>query len=119
MDHRPRVADDLAREASANGDREELRRLELLPDNLRLRLAAAPRGVEALERKEDDEPEKHGKPCREHTEDPGGAVAILEVASRRGPPADEQHRRDRKRCDGHDYEACPKKSHGALTPNTG
>ena len=97
VDHRSRVTDELAGEARTNGDREELRRLELLRHDLRLRLGAAPRGVEALERKEDNEPEKHGEARREHAEHPGGAVTVLEVASRRGSPADEKHRRDRKR----------------------
>ena len=112
VDHRPRVADELAREGGARGGREELRRLELLRDDLRLRLGAAPRRVEALEREEHDEPEQHGEPGREHAEDPGGAVTVLEVASRRGAPADEQHRRDRNGRDGDDDEACPEEDHG-------
>ena len=119
VDHRPRVADELAGEARANGDREELRRLELLRHDLRLRLGAATRGVEALEREEDDEPEEHGEPGREHAEDAGGAVAVLEVASRRSSAANEQHRRDRKRRDDHDDEACPEQVHEVLTENPG
>ena len=85
MDHVTRVADELARKAGAHRGGEELGRLELLPDDLRLRLGAASRRVEALEGEEDDEPEQHGEPGREDAEDSGGAVAVLEVAPRRAP----------------------------------
>ena len=119
VNHRSRITDKLAGEARANGDREQLRRLELLRHDLRLRLGATPRGVEALERKEDNEPEKHGEARREHAEHAGGAVTILEVASRRGSPPHEKHRRDRKRRGDHDDETSPEQVHGVLTENPG
>ncbi len=115
MDHRPRVADELARKTGTRSDGEELGRLELLPDDLRLRLGAASRGVEALERQEDDEPEEHGEPGREDAEDSGGAVTVLEVASRRRPAPNEQHRRDRDRRDRSDDKTRPKEAHDSLT----
>ena len=115
MDHRTRVADELAREAGTHRDGEELGRLELLSDDLRLRLGAASRGVEALEREEDDEPEEHGEPGREDAEDSGGAVPVLEVASRGGPAANEQHRRDRDRRDRRNDQAGPEEAHDFLT----
>ena len=118
VDHRPRVADEFARKAGTRRDGEELGRLELLRDDLRLRLGAGSRGVEALERKEDDEPEQHGEPRREDAEDAGGAVPVLEVASRRGLASDEQHRRDRNGRDTDDDEACPEEVHGLITGRT-
>ena len=68
VNHRSRIADELAREAGTDGDRDELCRLELLSDDLRFRLASASRRVEALEGEEDDEPQQHGEPGREHAE---------------------------------------------------
>ncbi len=115
MDDRPRVADEFAQEARTHSDGEELGRLELLSDDLRLRLGAASRGVEALEGQEDDEPEEHGEPGREDAEDSGGAVTVLEVASCGGPAANEQHRRDRDRRDGRDDKTGPEEAHVFLT----
>ena len=65
---------------------------ELTRDDLRLGHGTAARGVEALEREEDDEAEEHCEAGREHAEDAGRAVPVLEVASLGSPPADEQHR---------------------------
>ena len=96
-----------------------MRRLELLRDDLRLRLGAAPRGVVALEREEDDEPEQHGKPRREHSEDAGGSVAVLEVAPARRTSADEQHRHHGHDGDARDEEARPDEAHELLTGNPG
>ena len=94
---------------------EELGRLELLSDDLRLRLGAAPRGVETLERQEHDEPEEHGEPGREDTEDSGGAVAVLEVAPRRGAATNEQHRGDRDRRDRCNDQTGPEEAHDSRT----
>ena len=87
-DHpRPLLVDDGGRSrrarptSGARTAREELRRLELLRHELRLRLGAGARRVEALEREEHDEPEQHGEPGREHAEHAGRAVAVLEVAA--------------------------------------
>jgi hypothetical protein len=61
--------------------REELRVLDLLHDDQRLLLGAASRLVVTVEREEDDEPEQNREPGREHTEDPGRAVAVLKEAA--------------------------------------
>ena len=75
-----------------HGSREELGRLELLPDDLSLGLGAGARGVVALEGEEDDEPEHDRESRRDHAEHAGCAVAVLEVAAGGRAPADEQHR---------------------------
>src|SRR6185295_1508426 len=86
-------------------------------DELRLGLGAAPRGVVALEREENDEAEEDGQPRCEHAEHAGGAVTVLEVAPLRGSAADEQHRRDRKRRDDQDDERCPEEAHDVISGN--
>jgi hypothetical protein len=55
VNDRPRVADELTREATTHREGHELGRLELLRDDLCLGHGAAARGVETLEGKEDDE----------------------------------------------------------------
>ena len=65
------VADRLTRQLGGRGLGEELRRLDLLHDDLRLRLGAAARLVVAREGEEDDEAEQHGEPGGEDAEDAG------------------------------------------------
>src|SRR6478672_7026733 len=115
MNHRPCVADELGRQACPHDLREELDRLELLSDDLSLRLSSASRGVEALECQEDHEPEEHREPGSEDTEDSGGAIPVLEVASRGRSAADQQHRRDGDRRDRRDDKPCPEETHELLT----
>jgi hypothetical protein len=79
--------------------------------DLRLRFGAATRGVEALERQEDDEAEEHGEPGCEDPKDAGRAISVLEAASRRSPAANKQHRRDRKGRNNHDDEPGPDEAH--------
>ena len=112
----PRVADELTGEATAHRGGHELCRLELLRDDLSFGDRAAPRGVEALEREEDDEAEQHGEAGSEHAEDAGRAVAVLEVASLGCPPADEQHRRGCDDGDQHDDERRPEEIHRSQQP---
>ena len=114
VDHGARVADEITGEPRAHGDRQELRGLELLHHGPRLCLGAAARRVEALEGKEDDESDQHGESRGKDAEDPGRAIAILEVAALRSASADEQHRRDRHCGDAEDDEACPDEIHRGI-----
>ena len=77
----------------------------------RLVLGAGARGVVALEGEEDDEPEHHGEPGRDHAEHAGCAVAVLEVAALGRRPADEQHRADRHGAGQDHDQAGPEKAH--------
>ena len=81
VDDVARVTDERIRQRLAGGGGEELCRLELLGHDRRLVLGARARGVVALEGEEDDEPEHHGEPGRDHAEHAGRAVAVLEVAA--------------------------------------
>ena len=94
------VTDDLARQRLSHRAREELGRLELLNDELGLGLGAGSRRVIALEREEDDETDEDREARCEHSEDAGGAIAVLEVAPFGRTAPDEQHRADGQR--GHD-----------------
>ena len=77
-----RVTDEsVADRAGARGNGQELCRLELLGHDLRLGLGAGARGVIALEREEDDEPEHDRESRRDHAEDAGRPVAVHEVAA--------------------------------------
>ena len=93
---------------------QELRGLELLHHGPRLCFGAAARGVEALEGKEHDESDQHGKARGKHAKDPRRAIAVLEVAARGRTSADEQHRRDRHRSDAEDDEARPDEIHRGI-----
>ena len=90
-DDRPSVADQLPAEPLAGGGRQELGRLELLDHGQGLGLGPRLGVVVAGEGEEHDEPEQEGEPGGEHPEHPGGAVAVAEVATLRGAPADQQH----------------------------
>ena len=94
------VADDLARQRLSHRAWEELGRLELLNDELRLGLGAGSRRVIALEGEEDNETDEDREARCEHAEDAGGAIAVLEVAPFGRTAPDEQHRADGQR--GHD-----------------
>ena len=114
VDHRARVADEVTGEPRSHRDRQELRGLELLHHGPRLCFGAAARRVEALEGEEDDESDQYGEAGGKDAEDPGRAIAVLEVAALRGASADEQHRRDRHCGDAEDDEACPDEIHRAI-----
>ena len=111
LDHRPRVADELAGELGRRLLGKQLRRLELLCHDDRLGLGAAARHVVVREREEDDEAEEDGEAGGEHAEDARGPVAVVEVATRRRPTPHEQHQRDghRRRTD-HEHD-CPEEAH--------
>ena len=111
MDDGTRVANELTRESTPDRRGHELRRLELLRNDLRLGDGAAARGVEALEREEDDEAEQHGEARREDAEDAGRAVAVLEVTALGSPAADDKHRGGRDDGDQHDDQRRPEEIH--------
>src|SRR6476660_10354247 len=113
MDHRARIADEITRKPRSHCDRQELRSLELLHDGPCLCFGAAARRVETLEGEEDDESDQHGEASGKDAEDPGRAIAILEVAALRSTSTDEQHCRDRDCSDAEDDEACPQEIHRA------
>src|SRR4051812_22129744 len=77
------VADELAGEDASYVRREKLCCFELLVDDLRLGFRAAARRVETLESQEDHEADQHRKAGCNHTEDPRGTVAVLEIAAGR------------------------------------
>jgi hypothetical protein len=109
-----RVADQLAGQRLSHDRRHELRRLELLDDDLRLRLRAAPGGVVALEGEEDDEADQDREARREHAEHAGGPVAVREVASGGCVAPDEQHHGDRRPGDD-DHDDCrDEDGHGTM-----
>jgi len=101
-DDRPSVADQLPAEPRAGGGRQELGGLELLDHGQRFALGPRLGLVVAGEGEEDDEPEQEREPGGEHPEHPGGAVAVAEVATLRGAPADQQHGGDGQRHRHHD-----------------
>ena len=84
----PSVTDQLAGEQRRLRLRQELSGLVLLDHVARLALSTAERRVVRREREEHDEPEQHREPGREHAEDSGRAVAVVEEpACRRVTPA--------------------------------
>ena len=87
--------------------------LELLSDDLRLRLSPASRRVETLERQEDENPRSTANPVARNAEDPGCAVSALEGASCRRSSANEQHGRDRDRRDRSDDKTRPEEAHAS------
>ena len=115
VDHGARIADEVTREPRSHSARQELRRLELLHDGPRLCLGAAARRVETLEGEEDDKSDQHGEAGGKDAEDPGRAIAVLEVAALGGASADEQHCRDRHCGDAEDDKACPHEIYRAIT----
>ena len=75
-------------------------------------LRAGARLVVAREREEDDEAEEQREPGRQHSEDTGRAVAVVEEAVLGRPAANKEERRNRDRGHGgHDQES-PDDVHG-------
>ena len=68
-------------------------------------------------------PSDHSERSREHAEDAGGAIAVLEVAPGRRTATYEQHGRDRERRYDDDDDARPDQAHNDLStgarPTTG
>ncbi len=106
------IAEQLAGQHLARRSRKELRVLDLLDHDQRLRLRPGARLVIALEREEDDEAEQHGEARREDAEDARRAIAVREVAALGGATPDDEHRRHGDRGRGDDDEASPDEVHG-------
>jgi hypothetical protein len=105
------VADELVPELLPYGDREELRSLELLRDQERLRFRTAAGLVIACEREEHDQSEQNREAGGQHTEDARGPIPIGEEAAFRGAATDKQQRRDRKADGERDDQTGPEETH--------
>jgi hypothetical protein len=97
VDHKPGVTHQLTSELAADLGGQPLGRLDLLGDGQRLGLGPRPRGVVALEAEEDQETQQHGEPCRQHPEHTRRPVAVVVVATLRGPAPGHQHGGDGER----------------------
>ena len=111
LDDGASVADQLARETGADVRRHQLGGLELLHDQEGFRFRTAPRVVVLRECQEDDESQQQSESGREHAEDSGCAVAVLEAAALGSAPPHEQHHGDHHRRHPHDDQPCPDEIH--------
>ncbi len=115
---RPRVTHELSAQAVAGLARKKLRRLELLHHCQRLGFTAGPRQVVARKREEDDEPREDRESRRQHTEDPGRAVTVREVAALGCSATNEQHRRDGDSDGCDEDESAPDQIHCRIRPTS-
>src|SRR5262249_6802089 len=108
----------LADEVVDDGGGEELCGLDLLGNDSRLGFGTGSGDVVARERQEHHEPEKDRESGRQHAENAGGAVTIVEVAALRCPPAHEEHGGDRHRCCRHDDQKRKEEVHEPASPTS-